>query len=68
MLLHVLELETTQDYQRMNLHPPSINLDVQQVGREWQKIVNLDYIVNDNYVEQQQRNLGIYLTTQVNLV
>lgn len=34
MLLHVLELETTQDYQRMNLHPPSINLDVQQVGRE----------------------------------
>jgi hypothetical protein len=42
----------------MNLHTPSINLDVQQVVREGQK----------HYVEQQQRNLGIYLTTQGNLV
>ncbi len=37
MFLHVLEPKTTQDYQRMNLHPPSTNLDVKQVVREGQK-------------------------------
>jgi hypothetical protein len=49
MLLHVLELKTTQNYQRMNLHPPSTNLNV-QVVREGQK----------HYAKEQQnefRNL-----------
>jgi hypothetical protein len=42
----------------MNLHPPSIDLDVQQVVRKGQK----------HYVEQQQRNLKIYCATQDNLI
>jgi hypothetical protein len=58
MILHFLELKTTQDYQRMNLHAPCTNLDLHQVVRKGQK----------HYVEQQQRNLEIYLATQGNLV
>ncbi len=42
----------------MNLHPPSTDLDVQQVVREGQK----------HFVEQQKKNLEIYLATQGNLV
>jgi hypothetical protein len=42
----------------MNLHPPSTDLDVQQVVREGQK----------HYAKQQQRNLEIHLATQGNLV